>query len=119
MCCGFAIKDKKYRPGETVTVTVHGEEKPLVWAGFAQKEKLDWWVEKKGFIKAVIPAEQFSERADDTREIQWDVVPEGMVIAALVDSESPIFKVLTRAATEAEEAKFRHPRMPYLVPVRQ
>jgi len=51
--------------------------------------------------------------------VQWDAVPEGMVLAALVDSATPTFKVLTRAATEAEEAKFHHPRMPWLVPKRE
>lgn len=87
--------------------------------GFSLKEKLDWWVEKKGYIKAVIPAEHFSERADDTRKELWDDVPEGHVLAALVDPDAPTFKVLTRAATEAEEAKFHHPRMPWMIKTKQ
>ena len=61
-----------------------------------------------------IPAARFAVRSAAGRKLTWVEVPLGLVVRALVDSNSgkPLLKVLTRSATAAELKRIGHPRMP-------
>jgi hypothetical protein len=89
----------------------------LVWAGFARWEILHWW-EKKGGELVDVPADRFAERSERTRELIWDEIPRGNVVRGLVERSGPkpLLKIVTRASTAAELARFEHPRMPLIEP---
>jgi hypothetical protein len=63
-----------------------------------------------------IPAERFAERNDQTRRLVWDDVPGGLVLRGVMErvEGSPLVRIVTRTATEAEVMRFQHPRMPLL-----
>jgi len=87
----------------------------FVWAGFARKETIGWW-RKKGGEYVEVPAERFAERSDRDRQLRWDNIPPGFVVRGLMDPNDgqPLLKVVTRAATPEELARFEHARMPLL-----
>lgn len=115
MCASFEIKGKRFKPRDKVRVRGKKGISEYVWAGFARKERIDWW-KKKGGELVDLPAEKFAERSDVTRKLIWDEVPDGLVIRALVDNDSnePILKIVTRAANKDEAKQFQHDRMPSL-----
>ena len=115
MCARFEINKKELRPGKSVGFWLRQNAQQLVWAGFAKKESLGWW-KKKGGETVDIPATRFAERSDKDGRLIWDDVPAGNVIRGLVDPNegTPLLKVVTRASTDEELAKFEHARMPLI-----
>jgi hypothetical protein len=115
MCAAFELNSRVLRPGKLVRVWRERQPATLVWAGFARRESLGWW-RKNGAALVDIPAERFAERSDRDRQLRWDAVPTGLVIRGLVDPHGgkPLLKVVTRASTEEELARFEHDRMPLL-----
>jgi hypothetical protein len=115
MCAAFELNSRVLRPGRLVRVWRERQPATLVWAGFARRESVGWWREK-GADLVDIPAERFAERSDRDRQLRWDAVPAGLVIRGLVDPHEgqPLLKVVTRASTEEELARFHHERMPLL-----
>ena len=116
MCASARINQLGLKPSDFVGVwTALGELGFFVWAGFATTEKLGWW--KRNGRLVDFPATHFAERHDVTKELIWDEMPAGQVIRALVTNDrTPLLKVVTRAATEAEIARFGHDRMPVIEP---
>lgn len=115
ICASFQRKGKAFRPG--LPVDGIGPEGIVrhAWAGFSRAEILSWW-QQKGGVLIDLPPERFAERSDVTGKLVWSDVPEGLVIRGLMDRQSsePLIKVVTRAATDEEQAYFQHPRMPML-----
>lgn len=118
MCSRF--KDKKgetLRPGQMVEVMrairERREKRVLPWAGFARSEIMAWWL-RQGSEEVEIEASAFAERSDVSGELVWEDLPEGRVIAGLIDRREgkELLKVVTRGATHDEFRKFAHPRMP-------
>jgi hypothetical protein len=87
----------------------------LIWAGFARRESLGWW-KKNGAELVDIPAHRFAERSDRDRQLRWDELPPGHVVRGLLDPHGghPLLKVVTRASTPEELARYEHDRMPLL-----
>lgn len=119
MCCAFIDPNGDLlRPGKAVAATgAAGDQHRLPWVGFARSEILAWW-QRQGAQLVDIAAARFAERAEDTREMIWDDLPAGRVIRGLIDRRGPrpLLKIVTRASTPAELARFRHPRMPLVEP---
>jgi len=117
MCAALELNTRVLRPGKWVPVWGKSGSLQLVWAGFARHEILRWW-EKKGGELVDVPADRFAERSDRTRELIWDEIPRGQVVRGLIERSGPkpLLKIVTRASTEAELARFEHPRMPLLEP---
>jgi hypothetical protein len=115
MCAAIETNRRILRPGRRVRVWHGPQPAVLVWAGFARRESLGWW-RKNGGDLVDIPAERFAERSDTDRQLRWDDVPPGMVIRGLIDPHEgqPLLKVVTRASTADELARFQHARMPLL-----
>lgn len=115
MCAVFKVQGQTFRPGREVPAV--GPEGPIhrIWAGFARSEILNWWIQRGGILLD-IPAAEFAERSDRTGELVWDIVPEGLVIRAILDRQTvhELVKIVTREATPAELGKFEHNRMPVL-----
>jgi hypothetical protein len=76
---------------------------------------LNWWIQRGGILLD-IPAAEFAERSDRTGELVLDMVPEGLVIRAILDRQTAheLVKIVTRETTPAELEKFEHNRMPVL-----
>ncbi len=117
MCARFESGGVVHKPGDEIRATSASGPLLLPWAGFARSEILGWWRRQGGELLDVA-AERFAERAEDDGSLIWDDVPPGLVIRALRDPRGrlPLLKVVTRPATPAELARFRHPRMPLLEP---
>lgn len=118
MCAALGLNQTHIRPGSLVAVWRGGRRADfLVWAGFARKESLDWWRRKGGELVDV-PAHRFAERSDRDRQLRWDDIPAGHVVRGLIDPGNgrPLLKIVTRASTQEELARFEHPRMPLLEP---
>jgi hypothetical protein len=115
MCAAFELNETHLRPGRFIGCWKGPNVKLLAWAGFAKSEALGWW-KKKGGELVDIPAHRFAERSDRTRQLIWGDVPAGQVIRGLIDPNDgkPVIKVVTRASTEEEQAKYEHPRMPVI-----
>jgi len=115
MCATFEIQGRVFRPGRQVVARAKDGVVRPVWAGFARNEILGWW-ESRGAELLDIPAERFAERSDQTRRLVWDDVPRGLVLRGVMErvKGSPLLRIVTRAATEAEVMRFQHPRMPLL-----
>ena len=115
MCAVYQFKGRVFKPGKPVAARAETGIVRHVWAGFARAEILDWW-QRKGGLLLDIYAERFAERSDQSGHLIWDDVPRDFVIRGLVDSRSgePLIRVVTRESTEAELARFQHPRMPVL-----
>jgi hypothetical protein len=117
MCAALELNTRVLRPGKWVPVWSKAGSLQLVWAGFARREMLRWW-EKKGGELVDVPADRFAERSDRTRELIWDEIPPGLVVRGLIEKTGPkpLLKIVTRASTEGELARFEHPRMPLIEP---
>ena len=65
-----------------------------------------------------VPAERFAERSDRDGQLRWDDVLRGYVVRGLIDPNDgkPLLKIVTRASTAEELARFEHPRMPLIEP---
>jgi len=115
MCAVFERKGQGFRPGRAVQVVGPQGVVDPVWAGFARAEILGWWQQKGGLL-VDLPADRFAERSNITGKLLWDDVPQGLVIRGVIDPQSgaPLLKVVTRAASEEEQNRFQHPRMPLL-----
>jgi hypothetical protein len=115
MCAALELNTRVLRPGKWVPVWSKSGALQLIWAGFARREMLHWW-EKKGGELVDVPADRFAERSDKTRALIWDRIPEGQVVRGLIEKSgpTPLLKIVTRASTEAELARFQHPRMPLI-----
>jgi hypothetical protein len=115
MCVVFQFQSSIFKPGGKITARAKHDVVSHVWAGFARHEIMDWWM-KKGGMLLDIHAGSFAERSDTTRRLVWDTVPENHVIRGILDVQSShcLIKVVTRAATSEERARFQHPRMPLL-----
>jgi hypothetical protein len=115
MCASARINQLKLKPSDFVWVWMASlRMAAYVWAGFATKERLPWWKRQGQLVD--LPASHFAERNDVTRELIWDEVPPGLVIRGLVTTEKPVLKVVTRASTPEEFARYGHHRMPVLEP---
>ena len=115
MCATFEFRGHVFRPGrEIVARAKEGVVRP-VWAGFARGEILAWWVGQGGALLD-IPAGRFAERSDRTRQLVWDDVPEGLVLRGVMQRSAggSLVRIVTRPATEGEQMRFQHPRMPLL-----
>lgn len=118
MCVAFELNNKELRPGRSVAYWLEHNRAKLPWAGFARKESIGWWKKIKGGTYVDIPATRFAERSDRTGEVTWDDVPAGNVIRGLIDPNEgkPLLKVVTRASTPEELAKYEHDRVPLIEP---
>lgn len=113
MPAAIEVNSRVIRPSRLVGVwRKHGADHHS-WAGFARSEILTWWIRKGGEL-VDIPAERFAERSDLDRQIRWEDVLEGHVIRGLIDPNGgkPLLKIVTRAASQEEQVRFQHPRMP-------
>ncbi len=120
MCARLELNDTCYQSGQSVAVWLEeGHAAWLTWAGSVRRESLDRWL-AMGAQLVDIPAQKFAERSNRTHGLLWESIPLGMVVRGIVDSMSgkPILKVVTRAATPEEAARFQHPRMPVIEPPR-
>ena len=115
MCAALELNQTRIRPGQLVPVWGPRGSMRLVWAGFARSESLAWWKRKGGEL-VDIPAHRFAERSDRDRQLRWDDLPPGYVIRGLLDPHDghPLLKVVTRASSPAELARYEHDRMPVL-----
>lgn len=115
MCAALELNTRVLRPGKWVPVWSKSGALQLIWAGFARHEMLRWW-EKKGGELVDVPADRFAERSDRSRELIWDAIPRGQIVRGLVEKSGPkpMLKIITRASTEGELARFEHPRMPLI-----
>jgi hypothetical protein len=115
MCAALELNSRVLRPGKWVPVWSKLGGLQLIWAGFARREILRWW-EKKGGELVDIPADRFAERSDKTHKLIWDEIPGGHVVRGLVEKSGPkpLLKIVTRASTQEELARFEHPRMPLI-----
>jgi hypothetical protein len=115
MCAVFKNKAGIFKPGRLVHGATEAGPVAAVWAGFARSEILEWWLERGCAVD--LEAAEFAERSRATRRLVWGSVGEGMAIAAVLDRtpSTPVIRVVTRPAGEAEIAVFDHPRMPLLV----
>lgn len=113
----LGTKKRVLRPGKPVRVWRSTGQAELVWAGFARKESLGWWKKRAGEMVDV-PAERFAERSDRDGQLRWDDVLRGYVVRGLIDPNDgkPLLKIVTRASTAEELARFEHPRMPLIEP---
>jgi hypothetical protein len=77
---------------------------------------MEWW-QRKGAAPVDLPATRFAERSDRTGQLAWEELPPGHVLLGLIDARSgqPLVRVVTRAASPAELARFEHPRMPVVL----
>ncbi len=115
MCAALELSDTHLRPGKIVPAWGRLGVVRLVWAGFARSESLGWWKRQGGELLDV-PAHRFAERSDRDRQLRWDALPAGLVVRGLLDPHDgqPLLKIVTRASTAEELARFEHPRMPLL-----
>jgi hypothetical protein len=115
MCAALDLNETRIRPGQLVAVWGRAGAARYVWAGFARKESLGWW-RKKGGELVDVPADRFAERSDRDRQLRWEAIPREQVVRGLVDPNDgkPLLKIVTRASTADELARFEHPRMPVL-----
>ena len=115
MCAALELNQTRIRPGQLVAVWGRGGALRMVWAGFARKESLGWWKRQGGELVDV-PAHRFAERSDRDRQLRWDDIPPGCVVRGLLDPHDgqPLLKIVTRASTPDELARYEHPRMPLL-----
>ena len=117
MCARLELNDSVLQLGQTLAVWLEERRSVwLVWTGFARNESLGRWL-SMGAQLVDIPVRRFAERSNRTRRLVWDDVPLGLVVRGIIDSNSgkPLLKVVTRAATAEEYARFEHPRMPLIV----
>lgn len=124
MCCRFRTKSgREWRPGEEVPLELaEGGAATGVWAGFATREKLEWWLRGPGNVLAQMREEvvEVAERADDTGEIQWGAAAEGTrLVFVLEGSGKRLARMVTTRARRDQEAYFRHGRFPLLGVVEQ
>ena len=117
MCARFEFNQQTCKPGAEVVVRAERGVARHVWAGFARREALDWWMRRGGEVVDVY-ADRFAERSDSTGKLEWDDVPAGLVIRGVVDRQTgqPLLKVVTRASSEEERSRFDHLRMPVMEP---
>ena len=115
MCAALELNQTRIRPGQLIAAWGRGGALRLVWAGFARKESLGWWKRQGGELVDV-PAHRFAERSDRDRQLRWDDIPPGHVVRGLLDPRDgkPLLKIVTRASTPDELARYEHPRMPLL-----
>jgi hypothetical protein len=116
MCAVLGIKTRVLRPGRPVPLWRAGGQGEFVWAGFAKKESLGWWKKTKNAELVDVPALRFAERSDRDGQLRWDDVPGGCVVRGLIEPNDgkPLLKIVTRASTAEEMARFEHPRMPLI-----
>jgi hypothetical protein len=114
MCARLELNDTVLQPGQALAVWLEERRSAwLIWAGFARSESLGRWL-SMGAQLVDIPAQRFAERSNRTRRLAWNDIPLGLVVRGIVDSNSgkPLLKIVTRAASPEEFARFEHPRMP-------
>jgi hypothetical protein len=116
MCAIYEFKSKVAKPGQPIPARSSTGFLTAPWAGFARNEILAWWQRNHGGIEVDLFATRFAERSQVTHKLIWEEMPEGSVIRGLLipHPAQPIIKVVTRAATEEELARFEHPRMPLI-----
>jgi hypothetical protein len=117
MCAAIEIHGKTLRPGKLVAAWRNDGPGFFPWAGFARRERLGWWKQQGGELVDV-PAHRFAERSDRDRKLRWDEVPAGAVVRGLLEPNGgkPLLKIVTRAATPEEFARYEHDRMPLIEP---
>ena len=115
MCAAFELNSRIIRPGKCAGAWRAGKPGHFVWAGFARRETLGWW-KKQGAELVDVPAHRFAERSERDRQLRWDDVRPGCVLRGLVivEATTPLLKIVTRASTPEELARFEHPRMPLI-----
>lgn len=122
MCNRFrSVVGKEWKPGDELPLELAGGETVQgVWAGFATREKLKWWLRQHGNQLAQgEEVAEVAERADDTREVIWGPVPRGARLIFVLAPPPPgklyrLARMLTTAANENQVAYFRHGRYPVL-----
>jgi hypothetical protein len=123
MCSRFrSAVGKEWKPCDTLPVDLADEvEAAGVWAGFATSEKLEWWLRKPGhrIVQTTEPVIAIAERADDTGELIWaDIEPSAHLLFVLepppAGKDYRLARLVTKAATAAQAAYFRHDRFPLL-----
>jgi hypothetical protein len=113
MCAALQIGSRIFRPGKPLPFRSAHHARTAPWAGFSRAESRAWWV-SQGAVLAEIPAHQFAERSDRTRQLVWEAVPAGSAVCGIFIESSGLLKVVTRASSPEEFARFEHPRMPLI-----
>ncbi len=115
MCAALELNSRMIRPGKLTAAWRNGIAEQLIWAGFARKETLGWW-KRNGAELVDVPAHRFAERSERDRQLRWDDVPAGLVVRGIVvvETSTPLLKIVTRASTAEEIQRFEHPRMPLI-----
>ena len=87
-----------------------------IWAGSATEEKLSWWLRKPGNqLVQSEPVASIAVKADDNEEIIWGDAPAGGRLIFVLEAPQTgknyrLAKMVTTAATPAQNAYFRHER---------
>lgn len=121
MCNIYRAKNGKVcKAGKPVDLSLpDGSKTEGVWGGSAQEEKLDWWLKKPGNeLTQTAEIAEVGVKDNKTEDIAWGAAPEGahllFVLEAPVQGKNGvpyrIAKMVTRKASEAEEAYFKEPR---------
>lgn len=115
MCAALELNSRMLRPGKRAGAWRAGEAGQFVWAGFARSETLGWW-KRQGAELVDVPAHRFAERSQRDHQLRWDDVPQGLVVRGIVvvETTTPLLKIVTRASTAEELQRFEHPRMPLI-----
>ena len=115
MCAALEFNSRVIRPGKLAGAWRGEKFEQIVWAGFARRETLGWW-KRQGAELVDVPAHRFAERSERDRKLRWDDVPRGLVVRGVVlaETKTPLLKIVTRASTAEELARFGHPRMPLI-----
>src|SRR5471032_1406857 len=121
MCSRFKAL-REWKPGDELPLElIEGMPSTGVWAGFAQQEKLDWWLKKPGHVLAQTRDEvtEIAERSDSSSELLYGPAPEHAHLLFVLEPSAPgknyrLAKMITTAATNAQAAYYNHPRFPLL-----
>lgn len=119
MCAVIRWRGQEVRINQRVQVVRAKEVLTGIWVGFAREEILNWWL-KCGYEEVDLLAEEFAERSRQTGKLVWGEVEDGHVLRAIFGMEchQRLVRLVTRACTEEELARFGHHRMPLVGPLR-
>lgn len=120
MCGSLKHENLKACIGDLVAITniLTKEEGKVPWSGFAQREKINWWLKQGATNQIVIKADSFVEGKT------MFVVPNGVIYALGIREDIRVrgkliaqagsIKVVTRAAVGEYERSI-HPRFPVIL----
>ncbi len=120
MCNRFrSVVGKEWKPGDALPLEfLDGTPAEGVWAGFATREKLRWWLRQPGNQLAQSElVESFAERTDDSGDIIWGPVSPATHFLFVVQPPLPgksyqLARMITDEANPEQATYFRHGRIP-------